>query len=225
MPIGAGASEPNELNEVAPASSKPMRTEAERAATSAEDAALVARCQEGETAAFDELVTKYRGKMYAMVFNMVRREQDAWDLAQDGFIKAWKSIGRFRGQSAFYTWLYRIMMNVTIDWMRKRQIEGTTEFDESVALDSVDPAASTAPRAESLPHESMGHREIGTRIDAAIQKLSPEHRAVIVMKEIDGLQYHEIAEAMECSIGTVMSRLFYARKKLQGLLKDVYENV
>ncbi|MDP9292438.1 MAG: sigma-70 family RNA polymerase sigma factor [Verrucomicrobiota bacterium] len=202
-----------------------MRTEAERATTLAEDSALVARCQKGDTAAFDELVTKYRGKMYAMIFNMVRREQDAWDLAQDGFVKAWKSIGRFRGQSAFYTWLYRIMMNVTIDWMRKRQIEGATEFDESVAHESIDPAASTAPRPESMPHEHLGRREIGARIDAAIQKLSPEHRAVILMKEIEGLQYHEIAEAIDCSIGTVMSRLFYARKKLQGLLKDVYENV
>ncbi len=88
-----------------------------------EDGDLVRRCQRGDTAAFNELVTRYRGKVYAMIYNMVHNEQDAWDLAQDGFLKAWKSIGRFRGQSSFYTWLYRIMMNVTIDALRRKQVE------------------------------------------------------------------------------------------------------
>jgi len=160
-----------------------------------------------------------------MIYNMVRNEQDAWDLAQDGFLKAWKSISHFRGQSSFYTWLYRIMTNVTIDWLRKKQIEGGTEFDDSLELRNIEPGASTAPRAEPLPDEKMAHREIRKRIDAALEKLSPEHRAVIVMKELDGLQYNEIAQAIGCSLGTVMSRLFYARKKLQTLLRDVYENV
>ena len=117
------------------------------------------------------------------------------------------------------------MTNVTIDWLRKKQIASGTEFDDAIGLTDVDPAASTAPRAEPLPFKKMEHAEIRVRIDAAIEKLSPEHRAVIVMKEVDGLQYHEIAEAVDCSIGTVMSRLFYARKKLQSLLKDVYENI
>jgi len=97
-----------------------------------EDSELVAKCQCGDTQAFNELVTKYRSKVYAMIYNMVHNEQDAWDLAQDGFLKAWKSIGRFRGQSVFYTWLYRIMMNVTIDWVRKKQIAGDAEFDEEL---------------------------------------------------------------------------------------------
>src|SRR4051795_9844992 len=112
---------------------------------------LVAQCQGGDTADFNELVTRYRQRAFAMIFNMVRNEQDAWDLTQDGFLKAWKSIGRFRGQSSFFTWLYRILMNVTIDWMRRKQIEGGTEFDDAVALNSVEPAASTAPRHELAP--------------------------------------------------------------------------
>ena len=161
-----------------------------------------------------------------MVYNMVHSEQDAWDLAQDSFLKAWKSIGRFRGQSSFYTWIYRIVMNVTIDWLRKKQVKGSgAEFNDEVELREIDPAARTAPKADALPHQRLVHSEIRERIDQAIAQLSPEHRAVILMKEMEDMQYHEIAEALGCSIGTVMSRLFYARKKLQNLLKDVYENV
>jgi RNA polymerase sigma-70 factor (ECF subfamily) len=161
-----------------------------------------------------------------MIYNMVHSEQDAWDLAQDSFLKAWKSIGRFRGQSSFYTWIYRIVMNVTIDWLRKKKIKGgDAEFDDAIQLREIDPASKTVPKTEALPHQLMERDEIRARIDNAIAQLSPEHRAVILMKEIDDMQYHEIAETLGCSIGTVMSRLFYARKKLQNLLRDVYENV
>ncbi len=206
-------------------SSKTVPTEAQDPAAGPDDLALVARSQAGDTLAFNELVTRYRTRAFSMIYNMVRNEQDAWDLAQDGFVKAWKNIGRFRGQSSFYTWLYRILMNVTIDWLRKKQIASGTEFDDQIGLNNIAPGATTAPQAELQPAEKISDGEIRTRIDAAIEKLSPEHRAVIVMREIDGLEYSEIAEQMECSIGTVMSRLFYARKKLQALLKDVYETI
>ena len=189
------------------------------------DTELVSRCQRGESQAFNELVTRYRGKVYAMIYNMVHNESDAWDLAQDGFLKAWKSIAKFRGQSSFYTWLYRIMMNVTIDSLRKKHVEGGAEFDDTIGLKDIEPGAVAMPRAETLPHKKIEHDEIRARINAAIEKLSPEHRAVILMREMDGLEYQEIADALGCSIGTVMSRLFYARKKLQTLLKDVYENL
>ncbi len=160
-----------------------------------------------------------------MIYNMVHNEQDAWDLAQDGFLKAWKSIGRFRGQSSFYTWLYRIMMNVTIDSLRRKQIGGETEFDDSIALSNIDPNSSTTPHNTALPEDKIAGDEIRARIDAAVARLTPEHRAVILMREIDGMEYQEIADALECSIGTVMSRLFYARKKMQTMLRDVYENL
>jgi RNA polymerase sigma-70 factor (ECF subfamily) len=203
-----------------------LKETAENASPAPEDElALVARAQAGDAQAFNELVTRYRTRAYAMIYNMVRNEQDAWDLAQDGFLKAWKSIGRFRGQSSFFTWLYRILMNVTIDWVRKRQIEGGTEFDDTQALQSVEPGAMTAPRAELAPAARLSDKEIRERIDAGIQRLSTEHRTVIVLREIEGLEYQEIAEVMDCSIGTVMSRLFYARKKLQNMLKDVYETL
>ncbi len=202
-----------------------MDTEATPAEADVPDAELVRQAQTGDTAAFDQLVGRYRSRIFGMIYNMVHNEQDAWDLAQDSFVKAWKSIARFRGQSSFYTWIYRIVMNVTIDSLRKKQVRGATEFDDAIQLKEIDPASRTVPHADALPHENMENQEIRSRIDTAIAELSPEHRAVILMKEIEGMQYHEIAESLGCSIGTVMSRLFYARKKLQGLLRDVYENV
>jgi RNA polymerase sigma-70 factor (ECF subfamily) len=203
-----------------------MKTEATAAQADVPELELVKQAQAGDTEAFDQLVGRFRTRVFGMIYNMVHNEQDAWDLAQDSFVKAWKSIARFRGQSSFYTWIYRIVMNVTIDWLRKKQVKsGGAEFDDAVQLKEIDPASRTVPKAEALPHERMERDEIRARIDAAIAQLSPEHRAVILMKEIEDMQYHEIAESLGCSIGTVMSRLFYARKKLQNSLRDVYENV
>ena len=194
-------------------------------AESANDLALVASAQSGDTVAFDTLITKYRQRCFAMIYHMTRHEEDAWDLAQDGFVKAWKSLANFRGQSGFYTWLYRIMTNVTLDWLRKKHIRGGQEFDDTIGLRKIEPAATTAPKPTMEPAARMADAEIRQRIDAAIEKLSPEHRAVIVLREIEGLEYQEIADALGCSIGTVMSRLFYARKKLQTLLQDIYEQL
>ncbi|HEY6205228.1 MAG TPA: sigma-70 family RNA polymerase sigma factor [Chthoniobacterales bacterium] len=203
-----------------------MHTEATPAQVDVPELELVRQCQAGRSEAFDELVIRYRTRVFAMIYNMVHNEQDAWDLAQESFVKAWKSIKRFRRHSSFYTWIYRIVMNVTIDWLRKKQIKGVgAEFDDSMQMKEIDPASRTVPKADPLPHQRLEHAEIRARIDKAIKQLSPEHRAVILMKEIEGMQYHEIAETLGCSIGTVMSRLFYARKKLQHLLRDVYENV
>jgi RNA polymerase sigma-70 factor (ECF subfamily) len=203
-----------------------MQTEATPAQVDVSELELVRQCQAGQSEAFDQLVIRYRTRVFAMIYNMVHNEQDAWDLAQESFVKAWKSIKRFRRHSSFYTWIYRIVMNVTIDWLRKKQIKGAgAEFNDAVQMKEIDPASRTVPKADPLPHQRMEHREIRARIDKAIKQLSPEHRAVILMKEIEGMQYHEIAEALGCSIGTVMSRLFYARKKLQHLLRDVYENI
>ena len=203
-----------------------MDTEATAAQADVPELDLVKQAQGGDTEAFDQLVGRYRTRVFGMIYNMVHNEQDAWDLAQDSFLKAWKSIARFRGQSSFYTWIYRIVMNVTIDWLRKKQVKGGgTEFDDGIQLREIDPASKTVPKTEALPHQAMERDEIRARIEKAIGQLSPEHRAVILMKEIDDMQYHEIAETLGCSIGTVMSRLFYARKKLQNLLRDVYENV
>src|SRR5437660_7276390 len=138
-----------------------MQTEATPAQADVSELDLVRRCQAGDTEAFDELVTRYRTRVFGMIYNMVHSEQDAWDLAQDSFVKAWKSIKRFRGQSSFYTWIYRIVMNVTIDWLRKKQVKaGGAEFDDSIQLKEVDPASKTMPKADMIPSEQLEEREI-----------------------------------------------------------------
>ena len=188
------------------------------------DSDLVKRCQAGDTRAFDALVTRYRGKVYAMTYHMIQNEAEAWDLAQEAFIKAWRALPRFKLDSSFYTWLYRITHNVTYDWLRKKKIHVDGEFDDSRTEHQVAAGAETVPHSEPAPDAALDNAELGGRIRAAIAQLSPEHRQVILLREVDGLAYEEIAQVVPCSLGTVMSRLFYARKKLQVMLKDTYEN-
>ena len=174
-----------------------------------QDWELIRRSKAGDTEVFGELVTKYRIKIFNMVYSMVRDEQDAWDLAQEAFVKAWKAIDRFEGRSSFYSWLYSLTMNVTIDFLRMRRRREEVELNDAI------PSSLPGPRV------NCQHAEIQAHLNAALAKLSPEHRAVIVLKELEGLRYHEIAEVLHLSAGTVMSRLFYAKKHLQSLLKPL----
>ncbi len=178
-----------------------------------EDLKLIHRSQAGDTEAFGELVTKYRSKIFNMIYGIVGNENDAWDLAQEGFLKAWRSIHRFQARSSFSTWLYRITINVTIDSLRQRCRRSEVELDDAI------PSSLPSPRANYQRNEIRQH------INAALAQLSPEHRAVIVLKEIEDLHYHEIAEILNLSIGIVMSRLFYGRKKLQSILRPLFKPV
>ncbi len=194
----------------------------------APEATLVRKSQQGDTGAFGELVALHQHKVFATLYNATRNEQDAWDLAQETFLKAWRNIGRFQGQSSFSTWLYRISTNVSIDWLRRRANRASqtgVELDDSVTPRQIAPGAVTAPREAPSPQSGVEGAEIGERIEEALSRLSPEHRAVITLRELDGLSYEEIADACGCSVGTVMSRLFYARKKLQTTLRDLYETL
>lgn len=189
-----------------------------------DDALLVTQAQKGDLRAYDELVIRHRGRIFAMVRNMIHHEADAWDLSQDVFVKAWQALPRFEAKARFSTWLFRIAHNVVYDWTRKRKIDSAGEFnDEIFDRDQIDPLASTTPSGAESPDTSMEHGELRMKIQAALFKLSPEHRESVVLKDVQGLSYKEIADAMGCTIGTVMSRLFYARQKLQALLKDEYE--
>ena len=175
-----------------------------------EDLELAGRSQAGDTEAFGELVTKYRAKIFTMVYRMVCNENDAWDLAQEGFLKAWRSIQQFQGRSSFYTWLYRLTVNLAIDSLRRKGRRVEVELDDAI------PSSLPSPRA------NYHRNEIRQHINAALAQLSPEHRAVIVLKEIEDLQYQEIAKILNLSIGTVMSRLFYGRKQLQSILRPIF---
>ena len=176
-----------------------------------EEVELIHRSQAGNTEAFDELVTKYRAKVYTMLYGMVRNENDAWDLAQEGFLQAWRSIQKFEGRSSFYTWLHRLAANLAIDSLRRKGRRVEVELDDAI------PCSLPSPRA------NYRRTEIRQHINAALAQLSSQHRAVIILKEIEDLQYQEIAEILNLSIGTVMSRLFYGRKKLQSILGPIYK--
>lgn len=202
-------------------SSHPLPPSAAATPDDPPDPILVARSQQGDLAAFDVLVTRHRSRVFGQIVAMVRNEADAWDLAQDAFFKAWKALPKFEGNSAFSTWIYRIAHNTTLDWLRARKIQGHSEFNEAVES-HVAAGATTTPHGEGRPDDRMAQTELGRRIHSALAELSPEHRAVVLLREVDGRSYEEIAEIAGCSLGTVMSRLFYARKKLQTLLVDVY---
>jgi len=175
-----------------------------------EDLQLIHRSQAGDTEAFGELVTKYSTKIFTMVYCIVGNENDAWDLAQEGFLKAWRSIHRFEARSSFYTWLYSITMNLTIDSLRRKGRRQEVELDDAI------PSFLPGPRL------NCERAEIREQVNAALAQLSPEHRVVVVLKELEDMQYREIAEVLNVSMGTVMSRLFYGRKKLQSILKPLY---
>jgi RNA polymerase sigma-70 factor (ECF subfamily) len=190
-----------------------------------EDFRLVALAQKGDTRSYDALVIRHRGRIFAMIRNMIHQEAEAWDLSQEVFIKAWHALPRFEAKARFSTWLYRIAHNAVYDWTRKRKIESAGELnDEIFERERIDSASFTTPAGGQSPADSMAHGELRMKIQIALGKLSPEHREVVILKDVQGLSYKEIAEAMSSTLGTVMSRLFYARQKLQALLKDEYES-
>ncbi len=181
------------------------------------DQDVVAQCQRGDLAAYGLLVERYRQKVYGLAYSMVRHEQDATDIAEEAFVRAWQGIRRFRRSASFYTWIYRITTNLCIDHVRRRDRQPTRPLDDAVEPDA-DASVVEPPSANPSPIVELERRELGRRIDAALGELSPEHRAVIQLREFEGLDYAEIAAAVGCSLGTVMSRLHYARKHLQKLL-------
>ncbi len=190
-----------------------------------DDFRLVALAQQGDMVSYDILVTRHRGRIFAMIRNMIHQEADAWDLSQEVFIKAWRALPRFEAKAKFSTWIYRIAHNAVYDWVRKRKIHSAGELnDEIFERERIDSASFTTPSGGESPDDSMSHGELRVKIQIALGKLSAEHREVVVLKDVQGLSYKEIAEVMSCTLGTVMSRLFYARQKLQVLLKDEYES-
>lgn len=182
---------------------------------------LLGLARGGDTQAFDEIVTCHRSRIFALVYQILRNEEDAMDLTQETFIKAWRSLGKFDGRHPVGTWLHRIATNAAIDLIRRRQVRPQCEINDSTM--AADPASRTTPSSPEAPGTSMDRRDLRTLLDRALATLSPEHRAVIVLREIEDLSYEEIAESTKTSIGTVMSRLYYARKHLQALLKDAHE--
>jgi RNA polymerase sigma-70 factor, ECF subfamily len=186
-----------------------------------DDTDLVDRVRAGDTTAYRGLVERYQNRVYSLVYGMVRDREEARDLTQEAFIKAYRNLAGFRQDASFHTWLFRIAMNVTIDHIRKHQKFRTAEYDDTLDHDEQAMDTWEADHLKRSPTRDHERQRLYDRIMAALQHLSPEHRQAVLLREIEGLSYKEIAEAMDIPEGTVMSRLFYARKRLQELLEDL----
>lgn len=207
------------MNQPLSNASKPE--EAPNGASVKGDHDLVQRVQTGDSSAFRALFDKYHRRAFAVAMGVVKNEDDALDAVQEAFVKVHKNIHTFEGSSSFYTWLYRIVMNVSIDHVRRNRRQKNLDFDERVLHEESDVAGDGAlvpSMTNANPGKAALRRELGGAIHAALQELPEHHRAVIVLREIEGMSYEEMAEALEVPKGTVMSRLFHARKKMQTAL-------
>jgi len=181
-----------------------------------EDRGLVRAAQQGDMGAFEELVARHRDKIYARAFSMVRDEQEAIDLSQGAWVKGWQRLPQFLGESSFGTWITRIVINLCLDYLRRQKRRPLESIEELVAESGG--VERQMPVVTVNPTAGLERAELRERIDRALNQLSHEHRTVLVLHEFEQMGYKEVAKAMGCSIGTVMSRLFYARRKMAALL-------
>jgi len=185
------------------------------------DRELVRRAQAGDKSAYDDLVRRYQERVYATIYHMTSNHEDASDLAQDAFVRAWGALRSFKGDSSFYTWVYRIAVNRTINFLKQRR-----NRTPHLSLNDLDAGAENDPDLVELvshrtPRRDAALSELQQRLNAALQKLSDEHRTVVTLHDIQGLPHDEIAKILKCNPGTVRSRLFYARQQLQAWLSDL----
>ena len=184
--------------------------------STAKDDELVKSAQKGDMAAFEELVARHRDKIYARAFSMLRNEEEATDLSQEAWVKGWQRLVQFQGDSSFATWMTRIVINLCLDQLRKNKRVKSESIDEM--NEETGGVERQMPVITPNPTEGLERSELRARIDKALGQLSYEHRTVLVLHEFEELEYKLIAKKMGCSIGTVMSRLFYARRKMASLL-------
>jgi len=183
---------------------------------SATDVELVKAAQRGDMAGFEELVARHRDKIYARAYSMMRQEEEASDLSQEAWVKGWQRLKQFQGDSSFVTWMTRIVINLCLDQLRKQKrlrAESIEKLDEETGG-----VERQMPVVTPNPTERLERAELRQRIDQALAQLSVEHRTALILHEFEEVEYKEIAKRMGCSIGTVMSRLFYARRRMSSLL-------
>jgi RNA polymerase sigma factor RpoE len=184
-----------------------------------DDLKLVRRAQAGDISAYDELVQRYQERIYATVYHMTANHEDANDLAQDAFIKAYRALSTFKGDSSFFTWVYRIAVNKTINFLKQRKRRTQMSLDDLDFNAEHDPDL-VALISERTPRRDLNLAELQEKLNEAMQKLSEVHRLVVTLHDIQGLSHDEIGKIMDCNTGTVRSRLFYARQQLQAHLSD-----
>ena len=209
---------PEPVNEAVKKPSKPGKEESVGVATEA----LVERVRSGDQQAFRELFQTYNRRAYAVALGVVKNDQDALDIVQEAFIKVHRHISTFQGSSSFYTWLYRIVMNLSIDHIRKTR--NVTDFNDRVIHAESTDGEQLIPRIEnSNPVKSVVRKELSAQIRRALDELPEYHRAVILLREVEGLSYEQMARVLDVPKGTIMSRLFHARKKMQEALQGYLE--
>ena len=186
-----------------------------------DDAALIERCRAGDVAAFEPLVEKYRQRVWRLAYNTLRDREEAWDVAQEAFIRAYQALPSFRGQSAFYTWLYRIVMNVAADRARSRGARGRAFGTERVPEEDWERVLPDQNPGDEAPDAAAARREARQKIVRALDTLPEHHRKIVMLSDLEGLSYREIADTLEIPMGTVMSRLHNARKRLRDALKPL----
>ena len=187
-----------------------------------EDMELVHRTRKGDLTAYDELVRRYQERIYATIYHMTSHHEDARDLAQETFVKAYQALASFKADSSCYTWLYRIAVNRTLNYLDQRKRRSRTVH---LSLDDLDANVEGHPDLVALtsgknPSRDAGLQELQEKLNEAMQKLSEPHRMVVTLHDVQGVPHEEIANILGCSIGTVRSRLFYARQQLQSHLSD-----
>ena len=178
-----------------------------------EETDMISRCQRGDQEALKEIFDKYNKKIYRIAYGVVRHREEALDIVQEVFIKLFRSIQNFKGRSHFYTYLYRMAINTSIDHKRKAGKQFVSSLDEEGSFEPSD-------EADKGPEKILLQKELEEKVRQAMDKLPDEQKAAIIFRDVEGLSYQEMAEAMGCSIGTVMSRLHYGRKRMQESLKD-----
>lgn len=199
---------------------------AERSEQAREDLTLVSRAQAGDALAFRQLVERNQGRLFALALGMLKDRDDAMDAVQDTFIKVHQKLGDFEGNAAFSTWVYRICVNLCIDRQRSKARRRTVDMDEvapgALTDASIYAGAAIMPKLSGQnPLQNAGDKELGVAIQRALGELSDEHRAVLLLREVEGCSYEEISAALDVPRGTVMSRLFHARRNMQRLLRPI----
>jgi RNA polymerase sigma-70 factor (ECF subfamily) len=191
------------------------------AAVADDDYSLVRRAQAGEQRAFAELVERYQRKAYGVALGLLKDREEAMDVSQEAFVKVYKYLDHFKGDSSFYTWLYRITVNLCIDRRRRKGANPAdqVEFDETVAQEAEGEIGVLGSQLGNNPQKSALRAELMEKIEEALQQIPEKHRAILLLREVEGMSYEDLASTLKIRKGTVMSRLFHARKKMQALLK------
>jgi RNA polymerase sigma-70 factor (ECF subfamily) len=182
--------------------------------------ALVARARAGDEEAFGELVKAFHERVYSVIYRIVNNAEEARELAQQTWVRAWQRLGSYKGDAHFFTWIYRIAVNAALDEARRAARRREVSIDETPDREPKAAATWQAPN-DGRPDRELARDEVWRAFEKALAKLSPEHRAALILREVEGLSYREIAQAMKCRAGTVMSRIFYARRQMQEMLRDL----